>query len=64
MTVAVDFSPRKVPTAKSVASATVEGGRGLWFSFVADATRIPPSPNRGLKPTATVILSLRDTGKG
>ena len=60
--VAVGFSPRNERTKEHrVASAPPESAAAL-FSSVADATHVLLPAHRGLKPTATVMASLREAG--
>ena len=59
--VAVGFSPRWRTKRVGVAERRLNGWQMRAFKR-RSATRILASGNRGLKPTATVIQSLRDTG--
>ena len=60
--VAVGFSPRWRTQRVGVAEQRLNGWQMRPLKR-RSATRILASGNRGLKPTATVIQSLRDTGR-
>jgi len=60
--VAVGFSPRWRTKRVGVAERRLNGWQMRPLKR-RSATRILASGNRGLKPTATVIQSLRDTGR-
>jgi hypothetical protein len=65
-TVAVGFNPRNVGPSPSVrrvatiAMASLPDGTRLVFNRRYATGRISGHPNRGLKPTATIITSLCD----
>ena len=57
MMVAVGFSPRGGPGFGARRGATLEMGLAVRRRY---ATRLPRTASRGLKPTATVVASLRE----
>jgi len=63
MTVAVGFSPRELSAITKRRGATLEGLDWLFGSSVAPRRAPFPTIFRGLKPTATITLSLRDCSK-
>lgn len=64
--IAVGFSPREAPTCLTASRQRCLRSNGPGFDASGVATRRAtiPAQNRGLKPTATVMASLRDADSG